>query len=69
MDNSVKEKLDLDWVDLMKEAIELGLSKKEIRRFLVTSQKRTQVPKMFVLNKRHPFFDQLSEYRARVSHI
>ncbi|MDE5413817.1 anti-repressor SinI family protein [Alkalihalobacterium chitinilyticum] len=69
MDNSVKEKLDLEWVDLMKEALELGLSKKEIRRFLVTSQKRTEDSKMFVLKKRHPFLDQLSEYKARVSHI
>lgn len=69
MDNSVKEKLDLEWVELMKEAMEMGLSKKEIRRFLITSQKRTEDPKMFVLKKRHPFFAQLSEYKARVSHI
>ncbi|WP_347548432.1 anti-repressor SinI family protein [Pseudalkalibacillus hwajinpoensis] len=34
------EKLDQEWVDLISIAIKIGLSKEEVKRFLVNSSKK-----------------------------
>ncbi|WP_078428884.1 anti-repressor SinI family protein [Alkalihalobacterium alkalinitrilicum] len=67
MKNECNKELDQEWVQLMKQAMEMGLTKQEIKRFLLKKKTNwASPPRNFILRKDYPFFLLLDKYYAKV---